>query len=266
MPKINPPPDLLALQRWFSEIETLPIDQSGPYEIPLYGPSLKKAIAKQIADGPHLKGEQRIGIYNQQYWWRLYKTLQNHYPALLRLFGYEAFNNEIAKPYLTQYPPNDWSLHKLGADLPSWLSQNYTDSDASFVHSIAEIDAAYQELSYVQKRPFSGKIPKILHLQPTVKLFHLKADLFSFRKALLEHDPSYWEDHDFPSISKSAQFFVLFRDGEIHYEEISHTKYTLLKSFQNGSALSSALSLLSPNEYPISEWFQKWSSREWLRY
>ena len=60
--------------------------------------------------GPHLTAQQRIGLYNQQYWFRLFTIMQEQYPTVTRLFGFGSYNREIAEPFLLRFPPNHWAI------------------------------------------------------------------------------------------------------------------------------------------------------------
>src|ERR1700722_17761763 len=94
------PSKLKNIQTWFAGVITQPIDSSS--RINPKAPSgkfIKEEAPSYIR--PSLKQEswERIQIYNQQYWWRLFTILHNDFPLLVRLFGYRDFNFKIAVPY-----------------------------------------------------------------------------------------------------------------------------------------------------------------------
>lgn len=262
------PPFLIDLQSWFSRIETFPLT---PSEFPNYPPEIKEQITQKITDGPNLNAEQRIGIYNQQYWWRLWEILQNHYPSLVRIFGPQDFNDTIATPYLTKYPPNSWDLHTLGTRLPEWIQKEYQEEDIHLILPLAQIDEAHQRIPYEQQLRPATKITEIsrLTLQPFISLFSLHADLFTFRKMLIDQDKNYWEKNEFPEITKNGEcsYFVLYKQGiDLEYKAIDKSEYILLNAFKNGATIAEALSYLSGEETDnqIGDWFQSWTSQQWL--
>lgn len=271
MKNSTPPFSLLQLQTWFAEVETLPLKKSGEFGIPEYDASLLPSIEEYIERGPYLTAAQRIGIYNQQYWWRLYHIMQNHFPGLLRIFGMEAFNEEIAKPYLIKYPPGHWTLHNLGEKLPNWIEEEYNDTDKKLVFQMAVLDAAYQKIWHTPFEKTTGKIAADTHLflQPSVILLEMSADLIAFRNCLIRKEKDYWVDHPFPEIIKFEKktFFVLFPENfETLYEKISENEYLILKEFEKGSSIVEALSLYKEelSAENIGRWFQIWAQRKWL--
>jgi len=266
--------ELLAMQTWFAKIITAPLPKMDSANLPIYPPRLIQEIRKQIASSPHLRSEERMGIYHQQYWWRLLTAMQELYPSLVRLFNHEDFNLQIAEPYLLARPPNDWSLSRIGWGLPEWLETHYLKKDAPLILALAHLDFAYENLV------FAEKLPKIepaalsqckrtpLFLQPFVLLFELEADIFTFRTQLLEHPPSHWETQDLPPLKKSSKklFFALSRNqDQTLYEEISPSYFALLSRLQKGTKLCDLLPFLAPCD-PIVEWFQALAAKGWLTF
>ena len=203
------PPALLEIQIWFMQIETRPLRELGDWNLPRYDAQTREAIEKRISPGPHLSAAQRIGLYNQQYWFRSFTLLQERYPTLLRLFGYGDFNGKIAEPYLMQHPNGDWLLATFGRKLPQWIEEAYREEDREFIVDIARMEEAYERLWYAPE-----SAPR--------ERFTFHANLFAFREQILQEEPSYWEEHPFPPIdwSETPRSFVLSRKGtELIYAE-----------------------------------------------
>lgn len=266
------PKELLDIQTWFANIITAALPETDKANLPIYSTGLIEEIRKQIAPSPTLKSEERMGIYQQQYWWRLLTVMQELYPSLVRLFDYEDFNDQIAEPFLLHCPPKDWFLSGIGAGLPEWLEENYREKDARLVIELARLDRAYEQLIFADLLPIidSSTLQKCekkkLFLQPSVMLFQLEADLFTFRTQLLEHPPSHWHKNDFPPLKKGNEtmFFVLFRKNEKDfYEKITHPFFALLSRFQKGAKLTDLVPLLEGCEN-IVEKFQMIAERGWL--
>lgn len=267
------PKFLLELQQWMGAVLVCPLRNQKEYQLPHYEEELIAEIEKRITPGPSLSAAQRMGIYNQQYWFRLLALMQKHYPSLTRLFGYADFNRLLAEPYLVRYFPNHWSLAKLGSRLPVWVREEYQEEDRDLVYQMALIDEAHERLFYAHplspltKEDLSRN--RTLFLQPTLALFALEADLFAFRRALLEQEVEYWAENEFPKIdwADGMRFFVLFMNGEeLFREEISQKEHLLLKAFEGGAKIEEALSFLqNQKKYAkVREWFQKWGERKWL--
>ncbi len=261
------PPALEELQVWFAKNLTRTFRETGELNLPLYPESLVEEIRKRISPGPLLKAEQRFGIYNQQYWWRFFVLLQESFPSLIRLFGYRDFNTLIAEPYLLRYPPNHWFLPRLGDRLVQWLEEEYREDDRELLLQAAQVDAAYERLLHVGTKPVPSieAFTKKLCLQPTIALFDLSADFFSFRSELLKHGVAHWQKCDLPTLdnSKRKYYFILFpsKEGSM-YEELEPSQYALLEAFQAGCLLSDACASIDPScADSISDWFKTWMER-----
>lgn len=277
------PSRLKKIQRWFASILTMPIDEdSQMHPLSPSGECMEEEAFDYIIPSPALRPAQRIQIYNQQYWWRLFKVLQEVNPFILRLFGHHDFNQTIAMPYLIKYPPDTWSLNTLGNNLPVWIEKEYQAKDKLLVLDAAKIDTALniaffsQHYKKVDSRNFSEEIlEKKMRLQPHVFLFDLRYDLFSFRKEIMKEDVDYWMTHDFPKLVQDRRhYFVLYRNqnNNVTWEEVSHAAFELLKHFQNGSTVENVCEWLEQQDNAIfleaeknlHLWFQEWIFREWL--
>lgn len=269
-PKV--PPTLLRLQKKFGTLIARPLGVLGQYKIPIYNARTEKEIEKWITCGPHLNAAQRMGIYHQQFWFRLLNLLHEVFPSLVRLFGYRDFNEQIAEKYLLSYFPNHWSLSQAVRKLPQWIREEYHEEDKLLVLQMAEIDEAYDRIVQAKKKKALQGIPLVLekkiHLQPTIELFELDGDFFSFRKALLEKNPDQWLELPFPKIdwSQKRWAFLWFVNSQYFCEEISEEEYLLLKAFQRGATIETACERIEGRkvETKVGSWFQFWAQKQWI--
>ncbi len=251
------------------EIIARPLRQLGEYDLPIYDEKIAQSIEERMAPGPYLSASQRLGIYNQQFWFRMFVILQSDYPSLLRLFGYEEFNRFIVEPYILKYFPNHWSLSSLGRKLPQWIAEEYGDEDKWLVQQLATIDALYERLPLVRPSPKLEDINGPIYLQPFVAIVDLEGDLLKFREELLREEPNYWQERDFPKIDGGGSFVLAGKQGEIEYEKISPAQALLLRAFEKGATLEEACHLLQGTmieeaERNIGDWFRKWGERGWF--
>ncbi len=277
------PEQLKKIQQWFGGVIKQPIDdQSRINPIAPSGTPILKEATKYITPSPTLEPYQRIELYNQQYWWRLLKTLHEIYPLVTRLFGYHDFNQIIGVPYLQKYPPHHWSLNHLGDKLPQWVQEEYTASDQDLIYDAARIDWAYNEGFYAASLPSADSeqsdptelFSQKMSLQPHVYLFKLRYDMFSFREAFLEKEPEYWEENDFPEMDKGEYHFVLYRNhaNRLVWEKIDAGEFHLLERFQSGSSIEQACEWLETEKGELYQqatenlhhWIQRWIINKWL--
>lgn len=282
------PAELKELQAWFGSIISRPmVPQSQINPISPTGEPIKKTAPRYIKPGPTLRPEQRIQIYNQQYWWRLLNILHETFPLATRLFGYREFNRRLGEPYLVAFPPNHWSLSCLGHHFLEWIQKYYKGKDKQLLFQSAQIDLAFND-SFVavnetpitqESLPDTGDISfllkKVLTLPKSLYLLELDYELFEFRVELLKHDPDYWVKKPFPALKKGRKFyFVIYRNVSnlLNWKEIPKAEWLLLEKFKPGYTVEEACDWLETQDEQIQNeaaenlhrWLQGWIILQWL--
>lgn len=268
---------LSTLQQWFASIITTPLDGESIQSPTCFGTPIEKEAARYITPGPTLPPHKRIEIYNQQYWWRLINSLHEAYPLVLRLFGYHAFNYQIAIPYLQAFPPKHWSINHLGDQLLVWLKTHYKAEDRSIIYHAARVDLAFYQALLAQQLPplqtlHDQLAQTTLYLQPSCTLFFLPYNLFAFRQELLKQTPEYWEQaNHFPSLKKGRYYFLLGRTPSSHllFTPLKSAAFALLSCFEKGSSIEKACQWLetqSPKRQKealtgLTTWFRLWTEQ-----
>ncbi len=264
------PDKLFEVQKWFGSCITQRIYSDIAYE---------KEPSNYIVSTETLSAGERMQLYNQSYWLRLLAALHEEYPFLSRLFGKDAFDDEIGIDYLTCYPPTHWSLNLLGKDLFSWLQDNYTQNDKKLILDAAEIDWACQRCFFAPKASpldlskYQGEKADLLLDEPLKiaaagYLIETDGDLLPFRQKLLQEEHAYWVEHDFPKCSKDGTYYYLIfrnRDLNVSWEPLEKNEYLLLRHIQAGATIGDALEKVEVGE-EAAFWVQKWLIREWLEY
>lgn len=275
------PESLKNIQVWFGNVISVPLTIED--KIQATSPSgrlIEEEANLYIVPSPTLKPYERIQLYNQQYWWRLINTLQDAYPFLLRLFGYAGFRNEIAIPFLIDYPP-EWSINNLGDRLPAWLKKNYKAKDRKLTINAAILDNHYYQILYHPiKTPIQlpadleELMSRKLKLQPHISLLKFPFELFSYRKQFLKESVEYWEENPFPKLKLEKTYGILCRTSQdyIGWSIISAAEYEILRKIQKGISIEDLSEWLEMIANEISEaaatylqiWFKKWSSKGYL--
>lgn len=279
---------LKELQQWFGGIISRPFGtHSAINPITPTGEPIKKIASQYIKPSPTLRPDQRIEIYNQQYWWRLLNVLHEIFPLATRLFGYRDFNRRLGVPYLMAFPPNHWSLNHLGAYFVEWIEKHYKGKDKQLLLQSAKIDLGFND-SFVaaDEDPITGDalpdpndssflLTKPLRLPQSLFLYELDYDLFELRVEMLKHDPDYWVKNPFPKLRKGQKFyFVLYRNNSklLNWKEISKGEWLLLSQFKHGYTVEAACEWLDSQEEAIQHeaaenlhrWLQSWIILRWL--
>lgn len=267
------PNSLLNVQKWFGAVITAPLlDDDSIQPFSPSGHPIEKEAARFIMKSPTLAPFERIQIYNQQYWWRLIGIMQEAFPLLTRLFGYEDFNKMIAIPYLTAFPPNDWSLNTLGKRLPDWISRSYQLEDKELVLNAAVFEEQFHELFFKKKEAVQEEdfAVKRLYMQPSAALLKFPYDLILFRKEMLKEEVDYWISHPFPELVKN-QIHVLFYRSSLKFiktKPISIVEWGILNQFKKGTTIDELCGWIENQsddfrknaEENLQKWFGEWTS------
>jgi hypothetical protein len=284
-PKI--PAELYEVQAWFASIITqVMTEEERTPEIAPSGNRLAYDALRYIRRSTQLQAYERIQIYNQNYWWRLWDILADVFPLPLRLFGPSDFQHSLATPYLATYGSRHWNLNLLGDKFCTWLEDNYRDKDRLLVLTAAQIDWACQEsffsvswptlqVNHLSEAQREALFIQKLSLQNHLHLFQLPMHMFDFRKELLQETPQYWLEHDFPHLAKEkTYFFVLYRGHNlrIQWEEITQGEFAFLTCLQQGCSLERACAVVEQQndglppeiEENLPAWIQKWILHNWI--
>lgn len=278
---------LQSTQEWFATILTHRMGENDT--IQSYSPNgilIAEEAARYIIPSPTLQPHQRMQIYNQQYWWRLLNTLHLNFPLVTRLFGFQAFNEQIGIPFILKYPPCHWSLTLLGESLPKWVMECYQEPDQSLIYNAASLDWAYTasfiapqfpplDLSHLVEGNQESLLSHTFYLQSHIYLFTWEYDLMTFRGSFVKQEVDYWVENPFPELPKGkAYYFILYRNGinNIAWREISKGELLLLECFKKGTSIESVCEYIETQETSLYEemetnlqnWMQNWTQAGWL--
>jgi hypothetical protein len=112
------------------------------------------ALVAEIADLPILGPREQLGVYNRQYWFRLFGTLQTEYELTARLMGFAEFNG-YAQEFLLASPPSGFDLHEVGDGFVGFLQRasagpadTLSGVPRQAVLEAAAIDHAFRRMLY----------------------------------------------------------------------------------------------------------------------
>lgn len=258
------------MQAWFTKQIATPLNDDQT----ISAINIEKEAPLYIKKSPTLKPHERIEIYNQQYWWRLINTMQEHFPLVLALFGTTPFNDQLAIPFLKKYKPYDWNINLLGEKFPKWIDEAYNEQDKALVLNAAKIDWAYIS-SFLAKdvKQAAFDLNEKLLLSPSLHLFEMPYDLFSFRREVLKKEADYWLDNSFPELNKGRPFYFIFyrnQNYDLASQEIDEAEFRILSLFKKALSLNELCDILDDHPFQdkaeknLSAWIQKWTSKALL--
>lgn len=260
------------------------------------GRRTSEAVEEFIKPNDRLTAFERLQIYNQQYWYRLFDIFYDDFPGQRALLGERKFR-ALCKAYLTEHQSDSFSLRNLGKYLVDFLRQNpaLTGPQQALAIEMAQFEWA-QIVAFDE-----GARPKVssddlldqppeqlrLGLQPYLTLLPLKHALDEYLAVLKKRDADILRNE--ASNAKSAApksvrrrrlappkkekvFLAVHRlDNQLYYKRLSQEEHTILRGLADGrtvaeaceqAILSSKRALDWPKE--IREWFQVWSQLGWF--
>jgi hypothetical protein len=142
---------LLRLQAQLGDALRTPLSREGGVLAATTG-DYDPRLLDALGDQPGSSAAERLGIYQRQYWARLFTTLQRAFPLTAQLMSYWSFN-ELAARHLLDQPPRDFDLESIGqgfeARLARELRGGFQPQRAVPVEALmdaARIDAAFQRV------------------------------------------------------------------------------------------------------------------------
>jgi hypothetical protein len=226
-----------------------------------------------------LSGFGRVGIYNQQYWFRLISIMQSEYPCAVHLMGLHAFN-EWAVRFLEAHPPASPFLAELDAKFPGYLRERYQGGRRDAVLQAVAYDRALSkafdapEGKTLAEAGASGPAEWMslkLILAPHVTPLRLDWDFAGYRAQCLPDESLEGRFELKPGVAQ----FVIFRDEDLEIMRlpVSAPAVAVLEAFREPVTLAEAFEKLegrlSPEEQAelaagLSGWFREWVERGWL--
>jgi hypothetical protein len=105
-----------------------------------------REAADFIRPNDRLTSVERLEIYNRQYWFRLFSSFEEDFPALQAVLGQRRFQR-LMRAYLEACPSTSFSLRNLGSQLTRWLRDNpsWTEPDQELALEVATLEWAHIE-------------------------------------------------------------------------------------------------------------------------
>ena len=150
-------------------------------KIRLDGIRMEQEAADFIKPNAALSSLERIQIYNQQYWFRLYASFEDDFPGLRTVLGRRQFE-QVMRAYLDAHPSTSYTLRDLGSQLASFLADhhNLTAPNSLLAQDVVRLEwahiEAYDAATLLPPTPdFFASITDqtVLHLQPCLRLLSL---------------------------------------------------------------------------------------------
>jgi hypothetical protein len=273
-------PDLARLQTWFGQAISRPLPDEYPGNpLAVSAPDLEPEADARLRTKGGLTGFSRLGIYNQQYWFRLISVMQSDYTCAIHLMGLRGFNDWAAR-YLIAHPPASPFLADLDAGFAAFLEAGYQGPEREAVlQAVAYERALSQAFDAAEGESLAAAgladparlMAARLRLAPHVTALHIDWDFAEYRGRCL---PDESLEAAIAPVRGSADL-VIFRDADLDVvkEPVSAAALAVLREFREPASLLDAFGNLEGRltavdqaelEACIPAWFKDWAARGWL--
>jgi hypothetical protein len=289
--RINTTEQLRSFQRLMAAVVVRPLDAQDNLQSKwVDGRSMAKVAAEFIKPNDRLSSFERLELYNQMYWYRIYEAMRDDCPGLQAAIGEKAFA-KLSKAYLTQRPSQSFTLRDLCSRLVKFLTENprFTAPRTSIAVEIARFEWAQTvafdgEMKPVVPGELLARTPpnKLkLGLQPYITLLALRHPVDTYvmsvkRREVMRSEASNTPDSKVmagkrirrPALPKpSATFVAVHRHhNRLFYKRLDPAAFKILESLAAGVVLSRAIEAGGPAVKPakVQTWFTSWMALGWF--
>lgn len=183
---------------------------------------------------------ERISIYSDAYFARLFEALKIDFEAMYKILGDEDFY-DLVLSYLQEQPSTSTSIEEVGAKLPWFIGKFNQTSDVLYLEDLATFEWGLVESFFADDMPsFDQK--SLQNLSPST-WEEIKLGIDASIRLLRTHWPVYkiWEARKSfitPEIVPSLSFYLTHRNNyTVQVREINEAEFNALTMAQKGCSL-----------------------------
>ena len=145
---------LSHFQKEFTQVLRTPLDLSSGTmraDAKKYPRKLSQQVITELPNAAN----RGLSAYNRQYWFRLFGAMQSEFPLVSRLLGYWRFNG-LTMRFLSEHPPQDVELHRIGRGFCAWLAKELPAKSAipkMTLTQAAQIDEEWSRIFLAPEQP-----------------------------------------------------------------------------------------------------------------
>jgi hypothetical protein len=283
--------DLRSFQRMMAAAVVRPLDaDDGLQSKWIDGRAMDKVAAEFIKPNDRLTSFERLQLYNQMYWFRLFDAIRDDCPGLLAALGEPAFGR-LAQAYLAKCPSRSFTLRNLCSRLEAFIRGNprLTAPRTALAIEISRFE-------WAQTAAFDGESRQVVAaaslaktppsrirfgLQPYVTLLDLRYPVDTYvmsvkRRDAMRSEASNTPDSQVvhrrtvrcPPVPKASRTFVAVHrlENRLFYKRLEPAAFRILEALSRGATLSRAITAGGPKVRPaqVKKWFATWMALGWL--
>jgi hypothetical protein len=287
--------NLEQIQRAFFEVTRQPLTASEGMRPRLPdGRSTRKIADALIKPNDRLTSAERLGIYNQQYWFRLLSCLADDFPGLRAIIGQRKYD-KLSVAYLNDCPSESFTLRNLGRRLEPWLRQHPEFAAGTERIALDMVRLEWAEIEAFDSAELPIFAPKdfraisgdtVFYLQPHLQLLDLDYPvdnlLLKIRRDVPETDIVSNAVLEFPRAPKLRRltlpkprkvYLVVYRlQLSVYFKRLRRNAFALVRALSRGRSLADAIevslaeSRRRANDFKteVRQWFQNWAALGWF--
>jgi hypothetical protein len=289
--RIDSTAHLRSFQRLMAAAVVRPLDADNNLQSKwIDGRPMGEVAAEFIKPNDRLSSFERLELYNQMYWYRIFEAIRDDCPGLQAALGGERFER-LAKAYLTQFPSRSFTLRNLSSRLADFIRENprLTAPRTSLAIEIAQFEWAQTVAFDGESRPviaaaaFARTPPGRLRLgvQPYVTLLSLRYPIDAYVISVKRRDAMRSEASNTPDskiaarrkvararipLASRTHVAVHRHNNSLFYKRLEPAAFRILEALSGGSTLSVALAAGGPKVTPakMRDWFTSWTALGWF--
>jgi len=283
--------DLRSFQRMMATAVTRPMTaQDGLQSRWIDGRPMARVAAEFVKPNDRLSSFERLELYNQMYWFRLFSAIQDDCPGLRAALGDGKFMR-LARAYLAKCPSRSFTLRDLCSRLVEFIRKNprLTAPRTALAVEIARFEWAQTVAFDGEARPvvdaqgFARTPPDRLRLgiQPYLTLLDLRHPIDTYvisvkRREVMRSEASNTPDASAlpgraarrPSLPRPSRTCVAVHrhNNRLFYKRLSPAAYRILAELARGQTLTRAVAAAGPGVRPaqVRAWFTTWMALGWF--
>jgi hypothetical protein len=283
--------DLRSFQRMMAAAVIRPLDANDNLQSRwIDGRAMDKVAAEFIKPNDRLTSFERLQLYNQMYWFRLFDAIRDDCPGLLATLGEKAFGG-LAQAYLAKCPSRSFTLRNLCSRLEDFIRRHpgLTAPRTALALEIARFEWAQTVAFDGESRPvvtaagLAGTPPARLRLglQPYVTLLDLRYPVDSYLMSIKRREAMRSEASNTPDskvvhrhslrrarLPRPSRTFVAVHrvDNRLFYKRLEPAGFRILEALRRGSTLSRAIAAAGRGVKParVRSWFTAWMALGWF--
>jgi hypothetical protein len=260
-------------QRWMQAVLIHPgtdeeafESESAQTEIPL------RESLHFVVPSRSLTSIERVGIYKEMYFLRLYDAIKMDYETVCHFLGEKKFR-DLIKEYIKVYPSRSYNMNRLSDNLPEFIRTRSGLTRSEFLSDLARLELAMSQIMDSQESPVLTReaiasVPdeawENARLKP-IDAFRL----LSFRYPVNAYLQSVRDEEPSPKMGRKDSWVLVYRSNYVVWRwELSRPAHDLLQGLAEGKPLGEAI-LTVTERYPgrsntwskqLFKWFNDWIS------